>query len=67
MGKYAVSAAAAWSLIAELLEDERIEFAAELALVDAVFPKLLKYPLPRLINSWETLISRLFRLRGKCG
>ncbi len=46
MGKYAVSAAAAWGLIAELLEDERIEFAAEPALVDAVFPKLLKHPSP---------------------
>jgi toxin-antitoxin system PIN domain toxin len=46
MGKYAVSASVAWGLIAELLEDERMEFAAEPALVDAVLPKLLKYAVP---------------------
>jgi toxin-antitoxin system PIN domain toxin len=46
MGKYIVSAAEAWGLIAELLEDERIGFAAEPALVDAVLPKLLRYPAP---------------------
>jgi toxin-antitoxin system PIN domain toxin len=43
MGKYAVSASAAWRLIEELLEDERLEFAAEPPLVDAVLPKLFKY------------------------
>ena len=46
MGKYAVSASAAWDLIAELMEDERLEFAAEPLLVDAVFPKLLRYAAP---------------------
>jgi toxin-antitoxin system PIN domain toxin len=46
MGKYAISASAAWALIADLLEDERTEFAAEPALFDTVFPKLLKYPAP---------------------
>jgi toxin-antitoxin system PIN domain toxin len=46
MGKYAISALAAWNLTAELLDDERIEFAAEPALVDAVFPKLLRYKTP---------------------
>jgi toxin-antitoxin system PIN domain toxin len=46
MSEYAVSAADAWSLIGELLEDERIEFVAEPALVDAVFPKLLRYGVP---------------------
>ena len=46
MGKYAVSASAAWDLIAELIEDERLEFAAEPRLVDAVFPKLLRYAAP---------------------
>jgi toxin-antitoxin system PIN domain toxin len=46
MGKYAVSASAAWDLIAELIEDERLEFAAESPLVDAVFPKLLRYAAP---------------------
>jgi toxin-antitoxin system PIN domain toxin len=46
MGKYAVSASAAWDLIAELIEDERLEFAAESPLVEAVFPKLLRYAAP---------------------
>jgi toxin-antitoxin system PIN domain toxin len=46
MGKYAVSASAAWDLIAELMEDERLEFAAEPLLVDGVFPKLLRYAAP---------------------
>jgi uncharacterized protein len=46
MGKYALSASAAWDLIAELMEDERLEFAAEPPLLDAVMPKLLKYPVP---------------------
>ena len=46
MGKYAVSASAAWDLMAELIEDERLEFAAESPLVDAVFPKLLRYAAP---------------------
>jgi toxin-antitoxin system PIN domain toxin len=46
MGKYAVSASAAWDLIAELIEDERVEFAAESPLVDGVFPKLLRYAAP---------------------
>jgi toxin-antitoxin system PIN domain toxin len=46
MGKYAVSALAAWNLIAELMEDERLEFAAESALIDTVLPKLLRYPVP---------------------
>jgi toxin-antitoxin system PIN domain toxin len=46
MGKYAISAAKAWKLIEELLEDERMEFAAEPPLVDAVLPKLLRYASP---------------------
>jgi len=46
MGKYAVSASAAWGLIAELLADERVEFVAEPVPVDAVFPKLLRYETP---------------------
>jgi toxin-antitoxin system PIN domain toxin len=46
MRKYAVSASAAWDLVAELMEDERLEFAAEPLLVDAVFPKLLRYAAP---------------------
>jgi hypothetical protein len=46
MGKYAVSASAAWDPIAELMEDERLEFAAEPPVVDAVLPKLLRYAAP---------------------
>ena len=46
MGKYAVSASVAWGLIAELLEDERLEFVAEPALFDAEFPRFLSYPVP---------------------
>ncbi len=46
MGEYAVSASRAWDLIAELAEDERIEFAAEPPLLDNVFPKLLRYKVP---------------------
>ena len=46
MGKYAVSASAAWDLIAELMGDERLEFVAEPPLVDAEFSKLLRYAAP---------------------
>lgn len=46
MGEYAISASAAWSLIEELMEDERMEFTAEPALLDSVLPKLLKYAVP---------------------
>ena len=46
MGKYAVSASAAWNLIAELMEDERLEFAEEPPHVDAVLPTLLRYEAP---------------------
>ena len=46
MGEYAISASTAWNLIAELLEDERMEFATEPSLLDAVLPKLLRYPAP---------------------
>ena len=38
MGKYAVSASAAWDLVAELMEEP--------PLVDTVFPKLLSYAMP---------------------
>jgi predicted nucleic acid-binding protein len=33
-------------LIAQLLEDERVEFVPEPALLDDIFPKLLRYPVP---------------------
>jgi predicted nucleic acid-binding protein len=41
-----VSASTAWSLIEELPAHERLEFAAEPSLLDAVLPKLLTYPVP---------------------
>jgi len=44
MGGYTLSAAAAWELLEQLIEDERVEFAAEPALLAQEFPKLLKYP-----------------------
>ena len=46
MRDYAVSASAAWGLIDVLMEDERLEFTAEPALVNSVLPKLLLYPGP---------------------
>jgi uncharacterized protein len=46
MGEYAVSASAGWDLITELMEDERLEFAVEPPLVDAVFSTLLRYAAP---------------------
>ena len=46
MGEYAVSASKSWRLIDELMEDERMEFVAEPALVDDVMPKLLRYSVP---------------------
>ena len=46
MADYVISAATAWDLIAELMEDERMEFAAEPALLDTILPKLLRYPAP---------------------
>ena len=46
MGEYAVSASAAWHLILELTDDERLEFAVEPAHFDPVFPEMLKYTVP---------------------
>lgn len=46
MREYEVSASVAWRLIEELMEDERLEFESEPALMDSVFPKLLMYPVP---------------------
>jgi toxin-antitoxin system PIN domain toxin len=42
----AVSAAAAWSLIEELLEDERVEFVPEPPDIDGLLPALLRYKVP---------------------
>jgi toxin-antitoxin system PIN domain toxin len=45
MADHAVSAAA-WILLAELLEDERLDFTTEPLLLDSVFPTLLQYRTP---------------------
>ena len=36
----------AWSLIEELLGDERVEFVAEPPAIDMILPALLRYPVP---------------------
>jgi uncharacterized protein len=46
MAKDALSAAAAWRLVAELLEDERLEFLPEPDSLDDFLPKFLRYPVP---------------------
>ena len=46
MGGDVLSAAAAWSLIEELLKDERVEFMPEPPAIDIFLPSLLRYPVP---------------------
>ncbi|HWE48650.1 MAG TPA: TA system VapC family ribonuclease toxin [Bryobacteraceae bacterium] len=46
MGEYAVSASSAWTLIEELLEDERLFFVREPDSAESAFPALLRYPMP---------------------
>ena len=46
MGADAVSAAAAWDVIARLLEDERVEMLAEPPGIDAILHELFRYPVP---------------------
>jgi toxin-antitoxin system PIN domain toxin len=46
MGEFALPAKVAWQLIEELLEDERLEFAAEPQLLNSALPALLNYPTP---------------------
>jgi len=52
MGDDALSALAAWDLIGELLEDERLDFIPEPPDLDSVLPGLLNYPVPtgKLVN-----------------
>lgn len=52
MGPTAMSSRDAWNLVAELGEDERVEFLMEPPELDSVFPGLLSYPVPtgKLIN-----------------
>jgi toxin-antitoxin system PIN domain toxin len=46
MQEFVLSAPAAWQVIEDLMEDERLEFAAEPARIDSAFPRLLTYPVP---------------------
>jgi toxin-antitoxin system PIN domain toxin len=46
LGAGALPAGAAWSVIQQLLQDERVEFALEPAELDAVLPGLLRYRVP---------------------
>jgi predicted nucleic acid-binding protein len=60
MGEYAMSAIAAWNLVEELLQDERLHFVAEPESVDTVFPALLRCPVPagKLVgDAWLAAIS----------
>ena len=52
MADHAISAAAAWGLMEELLLDERLDFVAEPELLDGVFPGLLKHrgPTSKLVG-----------------
>jgi toxin-antitoxin system PIN domain toxin len=44
MGEFVLSGLAAWQLVEALMEDERLDFAAEPALMESAFPKLLSLP-----------------------
>lgn len=46
MGEGAISPGAAWRLIEELLEDERLEYVPEPPRLDSVLPILLVHPMP---------------------
>lgn len=46
MGDFVLSGSAAWALVEELMEDERLEFAAEPASTGTLFPRMLRYPGP---------------------
>ncbi len=46
MGKHAVSAGEAWRRVLALLEDERVEFVAEPADLDAYLPGMFRYRTP---------------------
>jgi len=52
MGHAAKSAAAAWEVVLELMEDERVELVHEPPGLDSILPTLLRYrtPTPSLIN-----------------
>ena len=52
MNEHAIAAGAAWSLIEELAEDERVEFVPEPTDLDRILPALLRYPVltGKLVN-----------------
>jgi len=45
-GDGALSAAAAWNAIQDLLADERVDFVAEPSGLDSLLPQLFRYPVP---------------------
>lgn len=51
MGEHVLSSSRAWRVIAELLEDERIDLEPETSGIESVFPELLTYrvPTPNLV------------------
>jgi toxin-antitoxin system PIN domain toxin len=52
LGGDAISASAAWRLIEELIDDERLDFLAEPPQLEEILPSLLVYPIPtgKLVN-----------------
>jgi toxin-antitoxin system PIN domain toxin len=46
MKEYVLSASVAWDWTVSLMEDERVEFAAEPAFIDTVLPKMFRYSVP---------------------
>ncbi|MBL8296230.1 MAG: PIN domain-containing protein [Bryobacterales bacterium] len=46
MGAHAIAVSAGWDLVAELMEDERVEFLPEPPGLDGVMPALLRYRAP---------------------
>lgn len=46
MGEYAMPARAAWELVDELLQDERLDFLAEPRETGSILPTLLNHPVP---------------------
>ena len=46
LGRRALSASAAWTMIEDLMEDERMDFASEPASLNTFLPKLFKYSVP---------------------
>jgi toxin-antitoxin system PIN domain toxin len=46
MGPDAIPAAQAWKILAQLMEDERLDFLPEPRGIEAVLPDLFSYPVP---------------------